>query len=310
MALITCPKCGRNISDKANKCPGCGWIPGSKREVVTLNEKEPIVIDKTDYETIKKLQIENEALRKRNQKLQEENTELISNNENQIFSDNSEKPNNIIVKRKDLILGLVGILIIAAVALCMDGFITKNIAQKEFQNFASMPDVEVAEEQPVNEAEIEENKPDDGQEDVANETEQPKENDVSNKEPIEVTTFEPKTDGYNQGDVIYEMNGVSVIYESCEITDETTDFSFKCINNGTETYKVYAENIAINRVMMEKYFWTDNITAGNQGKLEFYYGNEFLAEECGDFQEMNLTITIRDENYKVIGSMDNIYLYP
>lgn len=27
MALIKCPKCGREISDKAKQCPGCGWNP-------------------------------------------------------------------------------------------------------------------------------------------------------------------------------------------------------------------------------------------------------------------------------------------
>ena len=26
MALITCPKCGNQVSDKAEKCPKCGWI--------------------------------------------------------------------------------------------------------------------------------------------------------------------------------------------------------------------------------------------------------------------------------------------
>ena len=25
MALISCPKCGKQISDKAIKCPRCGW---------------------------------------------------------------------------------------------------------------------------------------------------------------------------------------------------------------------------------------------------------------------------------------------
>ncbi len=25
MALIKCPKCGKEISDKAKECVGCGW---------------------------------------------------------------------------------------------------------------------------------------------------------------------------------------------------------------------------------------------------------------------------------------------
>lgn len=36
MALIKCPKCGKEISDKAKKCVGCGW----KVDLSILNAKE------------------------------------------------------------------------------------------------------------------------------------------------------------------------------------------------------------------------------------------------------------------------------
>lgn len=31
MSLITCPQCGKQISDKAVKCPHCGFVPGSPK---------------------------------------------------------------------------------------------------------------------------------------------------------------------------------------------------------------------------------------------------------------------------------------
>ncbi len=32
MALIRCPECGRQISEYAEKCPGCGWPVQQLRE--------------------------------------------------------------------------------------------------------------------------------------------------------------------------------------------------------------------------------------------------------------------------------------
>ena len=37
MALIKCPECGKEISDKAVSCPHCGF-PISKEEVKDINE--------------------------------------------------------------------------------------------------------------------------------------------------------------------------------------------------------------------------------------------------------------------------------
>ena len=47
MALITCPNCGKQVSDKATKCPHCGWILTKQQAEVTASEqnvtKTPIV---------------------------------------------------------------------------------------------------------------------------------------------------------------------------------------------------------------------------------------------------------------------------
>ena len=43
MALIKCPKCGKEISDKAKQCVGCGW----KVNLGMLNTKEDETVSGT-----------------------------------------------------------------------------------------------------------------------------------------------------------------------------------------------------------------------------------------------------------------------
>ena len=38
--LITCPECSRNVSDKANICPGCGYPIQPKEEKATKPAKK------------------------------------------------------------------------------------------------------------------------------------------------------------------------------------------------------------------------------------------------------------------------------
>lgn len=40
MALIKCPECGKDISDRAKKCPGCGYQLKKEKDVVNINVKE------------------------------------------------------------------------------------------------------------------------------------------------------------------------------------------------------------------------------------------------------------------------------
>ena len=54
MALIQCPECGKEVSDKAGKCPHCGY------PLEELEKKEPVkekkkseVLEKTRKEEIK-----------------------------------------------------------------------------------------------------------------------------------------------------------------------------------------------------------------------------------------------------------------
>ena len=39
MALINCPQCGKQVSDKAAKCPHCGWILTKLQAEVTASEQ-------------------------------------------------------------------------------------------------------------------------------------------------------------------------------------------------------------------------------------------------------------------------------
>ena len=49
MALITCPQCGKQISDRAVKCPHCGFVPGSPK-----NEQPDSSSDQLQHEAAPK----------------------------------------------------------------------------------------------------------------------------------------------------------------------------------------------------------------------------------------------------------------
>ncbi len=53
MALIECPKCGRMISDKAEKCIECGWIVSGDDFKTDINiQKPPIIKDNIESQPI------------------------------------------------------------------------------------------------------------------------------------------------------------------------------------------------------------------------------------------------------------------
>ena len=47
MAMISCPECGREISDKAASCPSCGYRLGRNGKIVpaTVSKKQPVECD-------------------------------------------------------------------------------------------------------------------------------------------------------------------------------------------------------------------------------------------------------------------------
>lgn len=42
MALMNCPECGREISDKANSCPACGYPINKEKSIETGNSMDPV----------------------------------------------------------------------------------------------------------------------------------------------------------------------------------------------------------------------------------------------------------------------------
>lgn len=47
MALITCPECGNQVSDKADKCPNCAYPINSRNAISKENESTPPIIVKS-----------------------------------------------------------------------------------------------------------------------------------------------------------------------------------------------------------------------------------------------------------------------
>ena len=79
MALIKCPSCGRQISDRARKCPGCGWVPGSQTEEENVSKQESKGVYKIDTNNnieIEKLRNEKNELEKKVQELRSQNAQL------------------------------------------------------------------------------------------------------------------------------------------------------------------------------------------------------------------------------------------
>lgn len=320
MSLIKCPNCERDISDKAKKCPGCGWKPGNKKEVVKLYEGET---NAQNIESVNELEEEYQKSKQLEDKVIKLESRIVELNNAAQEIENLKRLVKKINNEKMSLLEQIN-----AVS-SQEWKVTDNIDYESMQNLQKenlllknnnqILQKENADLKSINEKQFIDNKKEsaniiikrkDSINDVAEQAdEKEKDNIVSNK-MIEVPSFEPKEGGYNQGDVICEISGVSIIYESCQVDDENTMFTFKCINNGEAAYEVRAKNIAVNRIMMGgDYFTTDEITVGNQGELSFWYSNEFLKEECGDFQELNLTMAIKEE-YSEVDSVDGIYLYP
>lgn len=55
MSLIKCSKCGKEISDKAKKCPNCGWVAGvsvkenKQANILRAEDKDLCLIEKQKY---------------------------------------------------------------------------------------------------------------------------------------------------------------------------------------------------------------------------------------------------------------------
>ena len=54
MALIRCPECNREISDKATACPGCGYPLNSPSQETTEKERLLKEAEEKDKQFIKK----------------------------------------------------------------------------------------------------------------------------------------------------------------------------------------------------------------------------------------------------------------
>lgn len=71
MALIKCPSCEKDISDRAKKCPGCGWVNGSNIDKNVPKEADSnlkVIENDTELEKIlqKNQQLENEIYKLQN----------------------------------------------------------------------------------------------------------------------------------------------------------------------------------------------------------------------------------------------------
>lgn len=65
MALIKCPECGKEISDKAGECPNCGY-PLEDMRVEKEEVAEEISVEAVDNDISKEV-VEEKTSRKRNQ---------------------------------------------------------------------------------------------------------------------------------------------------------------------------------------------------------------------------------------------------
>lgn len=120
MALIKCPKCGKEISDKAKKCIHCGCImeiymksdveseaknaqlekenDDLRKEIEKLKNVEPKIIDNTNYKAIDELNAEKAALQNRIIELESTQNKESSNDN---ISDDKKKNNGVSLFEKE-----------------------------------------------------------------------------------------------------------------------------------------------------------------------------------------------------------------
>ena len=96
MALIKCPKCGKEISDKAKNCVKCGW----KVDLNELEQEEKLDSCQSDFKT-DSLNVENERKKIENMK-EEARKEIKSMNESaEIMADRKRKDLESRLKEKE-----------------------------------------------------------------------------------------------------------------------------------------------------------------------------------------------------------------
>lgn len=50
MALITCPECGKEVSDTANNCPNCGYpIAQKKLQIILFRLQLPVMPQRKNF---------------------------------------------------------------------------------------------------------------------------------------------------------------------------------------------------------------------------------------------------------------------
>lgn len=119
MALITCPKCGKSISDKAIKCPSCGI---SKQEIQNVFKKS-----ENRSNPISPLLINDEFV-KENQKNTISNIKVQENITNNTKKEKKTYLNTDIIKK--YIIGFVAVILIIIIIVMWRGFEENGVFRK------------------------------------------------------------------------------------------------------------------------------------------------------------------------------------
>lgn len=126
MALIKCPQCGRQISDKSKQCIGCGWV------LNTLPKNEQKVQEQEIVQTpiIEEHDLKNDAQENMTDENKLEKSNINENTED-LVKGSSKKTNNGISSftKKVLIVGTTAFFIAAGVF-----FYKANYVKNEYYN--------------------------------------------------------------------------------------------------------------------------------------------------------------------------------
>lgn len=281
MALIKCPKCGREISDKAKKCVGCGWkvklgvtnlkenptiSDNSLQKEATIDESVKAMVDQKQKELELEYKKREEELAQQHKALEMAQQELERTKKEQT----PELQRDVPIEKKNL-SNINILLFMVATILIMLCFMlivwTKlNSFSSEIEHLALKSQTEsemsINETKNVSDEELDIIAEENLQEDYDNELTSTSIDEIDNAEE-NITEQETKTGTDNEKIITNERNDsrIQVSYDSCKIS-RYTELVFTIKN-------VSDENMIVS---VNSYQYINDVAVKNFGTIEYNSG--------------------------------------
>ncbi len=273
MALIKCPHCGKEISDKAKKCVGCGWevnLEILNTDEVFTNFGETI-LDNTETKK-DMIALEKKSLEKSQKELEQIKKKENPRSQQEVYAEKKTKISNVSMFLFMLITSLVMICFVVIVWKKLDKFATEldmMVSNKQIESEMLMNDMENGIEKNLADNEKEETSDRNSQnENVTDENGQ--------SEEIEEASGNVENDVPSEKNVA-NANNLKFEYTGNNVSDAYVTIYFKIENEGEVPIHLTIQKFHfLNEVSIEQAFakLDDEIPSGKSSLLEICFNRE------------------------------------